>query len=519
MTKFIHFVILSLLLCAGTLSRSGTSETVKTADVVLIGGGIMSASVGSMLLELEPDLNVEVYERLDRIAGESSYAWNNAGTGHSGFCELNYTPASSDGTIDISKAVRVNEDFEVSKQYWAHLSKSENLSLQNIFIKNVPHMNLVIGDHDINFLKTRYQTMVKHPLFSRMVYTEDRKKIEEWAPLLTKNRKTGEKIAATRVTGGTDVNFGAVTKALFDKIGKKPNSQIHYLHEVVDITKNKNGTWRVKTENLTTHQKSFVDAKFVFIGGGGGALPLLQMTKIPESRRYAGFPVGGEWLVSDHPDVVNHHFAKVYGQASIGAPPMSVAHLDTRTIDGKKSILFGPFAVYSTKFLKYGSNWDLLSSVKPYSVVPMVQIGLNNFSLLKYLITQVMLSHEDKIDQLKRYYPEAKSGQWKELKAGQRVQIIKIDPEKGSVLQFGTEIVGSQDGSIVALLGASPGASTSVKIALDVLNKAFPDKVKTKKWESKLIEMIPSYGKKIADDPELQQLIGKRNHQYLGLEF
>lgn len=507
------------LLCLGLAACSKPNEPEKTVDVLLIGGGIMSATLGTYLHELEPEWTIDVYERLPSVADESSNAWNNAGTGHSAFCELNYTPQKADGSIDISKAVTIAESFEISKQFWAHQVERGVLQEPRRFINSVPHMSFVWGEDNMQFLRKRHAALQQSPLFSDMEYSEQPEQIGEWVPLLMNGRDETQPIAATRMSLGTDVNFGEITRQLFDALGKNEQVKLHLQHEVRDIVRNDDGTWTVVSANLADGEsQTSVKARFVFIGAGGGALKLLQMADIPEAKGYAGFPVGGQFLMTRNPEVVAQHQAKVYGMASVGSPPMSVPHLDTRVIDGEKVLLFGPFATFSSKFLKNGSLMDLPSSVSTDNALPMIQAGLDNLDLSQYLVGQLMLSQEDRIEELKNYFPEADASDWELITAGQRVQIIKDDAEKGGVLQFGTEVVSSADGSIAALLGASPGASTAAPIMLNLLKKTFAEQVESPEWQAKLKTIFPSYGLALNDDADLTARVRAFTSQQLQLD-
>ncbi|MBU1332097.1 MAG: malate dehydrogenase (quinone) [Gammaproteobacteria bacterium] len=509
------------LLCLSVISCAKQPEPEKTVDVLLIGGGIMSATLGTYLTELEPTWTIDLYERLDQVADESSNAWNNAGTGHSALAELNYTPEKPDGTIDISKAVAINESFEISKQFWAYQVEQRNLNNPKSFINNVPHMSFVWGEKNAAFLKKRYETLQHSTLFRGMEYSEDPAKIAEWVPLVMAERQGNEKLAATRVTFGTDVNFGEITRQLVDSLNSKTDTfNLHLQHEVRDIVRNDDDTWKVVVADLANGEKEIaVNARFVFIGAGGGALKLLQKSGIPEADGYAGFPVGGQWLVTNNQELVSQHQAKVYGLASVGSPPMSVPHLDTRVIDGKKALLFGPFATFSTKFLKNGSWTDMFGSLTTHNVMPMAHAGLDNMSLTTYLMGQLVQSQDDRMDSLRNYFPAAKDEDWRLLQAGQRVQIIKKDDDKGGVLQFGTEVVSSEDGSIAALLGASPGASTAAPIMLHLLERTFKDKLQSEAWQTKLKEIIPSYGQKLEGDLELTNKTRAWSSERLELTF
>ncbi len=482
-----------------SLAKSVTAEEEKNdVDVLLIGGGIMSATLGTYLQELEPTWRLGMVERLDSIAEESSNGWNNAGTGHSALAEMNYTPEKSDGSIEIKKAVEINESFQISRQFWAYQVQKGNLQNPRSFINSVPHMSFVWGDDNVEFLKKRFEALQKSTLFRGMEYSEDAEKVREWVPLMMEGREATDRVAATRILTGTDVNFGEITHQLVNSLQKSPQFSLKTSHEVRDIKRNEDGSWSVTLADLKNNgQEKTLRAKYVFIGAGGAGLTLLQKSGIPEVKDYAGFPVGGEFLVSENPDVVKRHLAKVYGKASVGAPPMSVPHLDTRMLDGKQTLLFGPFATFSTKFLKQGSLLDMFGSLTSSNIKPMLHVGLSNFDLVKYLVGQVMLTDDDRLKALQEYFPEARKEDWRLVKAGQRVQIIKKDADKGGVLKLGTEVVTSQDGTISALLGASPGASTAAPIMIDLMAKVFEDRFSSIEWQAKLKTMIPSYGSKL----------------------
>ncbi|KVE28401.1 malate:quinone oxidoreductase [Burkholderia singularis] len=500
MFRTIRWVVTGLVVSLTALSAQA-AET-KKVDVLLVGGGIMSSTLGVWLHELQPDWSMMMVERLDGVAQESSNGWNNAGTGHSALAELNYTPEKPDGSIDISKAIEINEAFQVSRQFWAWQVKNGVLKNPRSFINSTPHMSFVWGDDNVRYLKKRYEALQASPLFRGMQYSEDYEQIKKWVPLMMEGRDPKQKVAATWTPIGTDVNFGEITRQFVAYLQSQPNFALSLSSEVREIKRNADGTWHVAYVNTKTGgDEQGVDAKFVFIGAGGGALRLLQASGIPEAKDYGAFPVGGSFLVTDNPDIVRRHLAKAYGKASVGSPPMSVPHLDTRIIDGKKIILFGPFATFSTKFLKQGSYFDLLKSANVHNVMPMMHVGVDEFALVEYLAGQLMLSDDDRFNALKEYFPNAKKEDWRLWQAGQRVQIIKRDSGKGGVLKLGTEIVSAKDGSIAGLLGASPGASTAAPIMLSLLQKVFKDRVATPAWQDKLRQIVPSYGTKLNDDP------------------
>lgn len=493
---------------------SNSSQT-SDVDVVLIGAGIMSATLGFMLKELQPDIKIELFERLDVMAAESSDAMNNAGTGHSAFCELNYTPQLPDGSVDITKAIKIADQFEISKQLWAYLIDKGYINNPQNFITNVSHMSFVWGDDNVKYLKKRYEALTRHHFFSGMEYTQDAELLSKWIPLIMEGRDKNENVSATRMDIGTDVNFGALTIGLINHLKKTDGFNVNLSHDVTNIKRKGNG-WQVTVKD-TAGNKRKVNAGFVFIGAGGGALPLLQKTGIPESKGFGGFPVSGQWLVCNNPEIIKQHQAKVYGKASVGSPPMSVPHLDTRIINGKRSLLFGPYAGFSTRFLKKGSLWDLIGSIKLDNIRPLLAAGFDNIPLTRYLIGQVMQSPDDRLAALRDYYPQAKKEDWELEIAGQRVQVIKKDAKRGGVLEFGTEVVTAADGSVAALLGASPGASTSVPIMVQLIERCFKDKAKTEAWQSKLKQMIPSYGQSLAKDTELSNATRERTSKALGL--
>ncbi len=490
----------------------------KEADVVLIGAGIMSATLGLLLKELNEHTTIEIVERLDKAAEESSDAWNNAGTGHSAFCELNYTPETANG-VDITKAVAICEQFEASRQFWSYLVKKNIIQSPKSFINSVPHMSFVWGDTDVSFLKQRYEGLKQSPLFSDMEYSEDVSQIKQWAPLIMQGRTADYKVAATHMNLGTDVNFGALTQMMIQHQTSQKGVNVTFNTEAYDVKRLTDGRWKVFFKERTTGRKFTIITKFVFVGAGGASILLLEKSKIPEGKHYGGFPVSGQWLICKDEKLAAQHQAKVYGKASVGAPPMSVPHLDTRYIDGKKALLFGPYAGFSTKFLKNGSYWDLFKSISFSNLPTMLGVGLKNFDLTKYLIGEVMQSQEKRLESLRNYFPDALSRDWYLETAGQRVQTMKKNKKGKAELAFGTEVVNSADGSFACLLGASPGASTTVSIMLNLLERCFTEKYASVEWQNKFKEMIPSFGLRLNEHPELLKQLRDETSQTLQLEY
>mgnify|MGYP000947182364 CR=1 FL=1 len=506
------FSLIAMLVASNVHAEDTTEKT----DVLLIGGGIMSASLGTLLQELQPDWKQVMVEKLDGVALESSNGWNNAGTGHSANMELNYTPERADGSIDVTKALEINEAFMISRQFWSSQVKRGVLNDPHSFINSTPHMSFVWGDN-VDYLTKRYAALQQTTLFQGMQFSTDQQQIKKWAPLIVEGRDPKQRVAATWTPVGTDVNYGEITRQLVGSLKKTSNFTLETGSEVTDFERNGDNSWHVTITDVKSGKERAVDAKYVFIGAGGGALKLLQKTGIPEADNYAGFPVGGSFLVTENPEITRQHTEKVYGQASVGAPPMSVPHLDARFLDGKRVVLFGPFATFSTKFLKQGSFFDLLSTTTTKNVIPMTDVGLDNFDLVKYLIGQVMLSEDDRFEALKEYYPSARKEDWKLIQAGQRVQIIKKDADKGGVLKLGTEIVTDQQKTLAALLGASPGASTAAPISINVIKQLFPAQFASAQWQEKLHAIVPTYGQKLNGNVALTQQVWDETASTLNL--
>ena len=490
-------------------------------DVLLVGGGIMSATLGMLLQQLDSNLHITMVEQLSDVALESSDALNNAGTGHAGYCELNYTPQAPDGSINITRALEINAAFEVSLQFWSQLVETGALPAPTQFINKTPHLSFVWGKQNTVFLKQRYEQLKQHHLFEQMQFSEDFAQLKIWTPLMMANRHADENLAATYVAHGSDVDFGALTRHMVAYLKTQANFSLlnHTKVQKLDKAKNraKNNNWHVKLISTQSKHAKAINAKFVFLGAGGGALPLLQKADIDESRGYGGFPVSGQWLICNNPDVIKQHKVKVYGKAALGAPPMSVPHLDTRMINGKNALLFGPFAGFTTKFLKKGSKLDLAKSIKKNNLKAMLGVGKHNLGLTKYLIKEASQSHEQRMNALREFLPQANSIDWQLANAGQRVQIIKNCNEKWGKLEFGTEIVAAKDGTLAALLGASPGASVSVQAMINVLERCFSPQLNTQDWQQKIKQLVPSYGESLIENATLLNRVRQRTLTTLNL--
>lgn len=463
-------------------------------DVILIGSGIMSATLGAVLKGLDPSLRIQLYEMTDALAEEASNGWHNAGTGHAGLCELSYTPDyGPDGEVDVSKAIEIFHQFEHSLQFWGYAARTGMVDSVKDFVNPVPHLSFVYGQEQVDFLRSRHRQMSQHHFFKQMEYTEDRDTIREWAPLILEGRDPAEPVAMTRMPNGTDVNFGALSTQLIEWLGKQDGCGYATQHRVTDLNK-RNGKWEVSVRDLATKRSFTTSAKFVFIGAGGGSLPLLQKSGIPEAKGFGGFPIGGQWLISEKPELVEQHTAKVYGMSPGAAPTMAVPHLDTRIIDGKKALLFGPYAAWTTKFLhRKGSFLDLPGSIGIDNIGSLIKVGLHNIPLVRYLVQQGTQSMETRLGELRNFYPDAKTEDWQLIDAGIRVQAIKKEDGDAGIVHFGTEVLTSSDHTISALLGASPGASVSTNIILEVIKKCFADTLGTDAGHQRMKAMIPSY--------------------------
>ena len=491
--------------------------TENKVDVLLVGSGVMSATLASFLAELDGSMSMMMVERLPQVAAESSDAWNNAGTGHAGYCELNYTPLQADGRVEINRALAINASFEVSLQFWSYLVEQNILPAPKNFINNTPHLSFVWGNDNVEFLRKRYTQLKAHHLFHDMEFSDDVAQLKTWMPLIMQQRETREKVAATRVSYGSDVNFGALTRGLIRTLETRNKLDLRLNNEVKGLKQLSNGRWQVSIKDLTTKKITTVDAGFVFLGAGGGALRLLQKSGIPESQGYGGFPVSGQWLVCNNPDIIKQHHSKVYGKAALGAPPMSVPHLDTRIIDGKPALLFGPFAGFTTKFMKQGSYLDLFTSIRSSNFKSMLGAGWHNMDLTRYLIGEALQSHASRMDALRQFYPQANDADWHLEYAGKRVQIIKQCGEQGGKLEFGAEVVTSQDGTIAGLLGASPGASVSVQTMINVIERCFATQMQSPAWQQKMKTLVPSYGESLINNASLLKRVRERTLNTLNL--
>ncbi|WP_430332642.1 malate dehydrogenase (quinone) [Rhodococcus sp. ACT016] len=477
-----------------TPAANAESDTAaEVVDVVLVGGGIMSATLGALLSRLRPDWSIVMLERLGAPAGESSNAWRNAGTGHAGLCELNYMPDPA----DPARAADIGRQFRMSQQFWAALAENGDVADLRSFVNPAPHMDVVFGERDIAYLRERFATLRRHPLFAGMEYSEDPETIRAWAPLVGDGRDPAQPMAATRHPAGTDVDFGALTHALVNAMTNR-GAQIRTHHEVTSLSRSADGTWAVGGRDRRAKRRFRLRSRFVFVGAGGYALKLLQKARIPEVRGYAVFPLGAQFFRTDDPDVVARHDAKVYGQAALGAPPMSVPHLDRRIVDGRPS-LFGPYATFSTKLLEHGRLRDLFTTIRFHNAAPLLAVGFQNPGLVRYLVGQLVATRRRKFRELTRFCPTADRSAWELIQAGQRAQLIKPDKRKVGVLTFGTEIVTGADGTIAGLLGASPGASIAPPLMAGLLEQCFPDEYS--RWRPTLHRLMPGLAPLVDAEP------------------
>ncbi|WP_158016160.1 malate dehydrogenase (quinone) [Mycobacterium basiliense] len=476
------------------------AELARTADVVLVGAGIMSATLGALLSRLEPDLSIVVIERLDAVGAESSGPWNNAGTGHAALCELNYTPERSDGSIDIAKAVHVAEQFQVTRQFWAYAVENGILTDIPSFLNAVPHVSFVCGAQGVDYLRRRHAALAGNPLFAGAQFVNDPDEFARLLPLMAAKRDFSKPVALNWAQDGTDVDFGSLARQLIGFCVRSGATAL-FGHEVRQLSQESDGKWTLTVGNRRTGEKRKITAKFVFVGAGGHALPLLQKSGIKEIKGFAGFPIGGRFLRASNPALTAAHGAKVYGVPSPGAPPLGALHLDLRFVNGRSWLVFGPYAGWSPKFLKHGHFSDLPRSITRNNVLSMLGVGVSQRRLVSYLVGQLQLSAPDRVGMLREFVPSAVDSDWELTVAGQRVQVIRRDQRKGGVLEFNTTMVSDSDGSIAGLLGGSPGASTAVPIMIEVLQRCFGSRYQT--WLPTLKEMVPSLGAKLAQEPAL----------------
>jgi malate dehydrogenase (quinone) len=497
-------------------TASANSETV---DALLIGSGIMSGTLAGLLKHLQPDMSIELYEAADQFAQEASYGWHNAGTGHAGICEVSYTPfRGEDGEVDVAKAISIFNQFERSKQFWGFLARQGIVSDPSSFVNQVPHVSFVFGQNQVDFLRSRYNQLKKHHFFESMQYTEDRAVLEQWAPLLLEGRDPQQPVAATKMDAGTDVNFGSLANQLVQWLDQQDGCAAFAGHRVVGLKQQTDGRWQVTIQKSSNGQRITRIARFVFIGAGGGSVKLLQKAGIPEFKGFGGFPIAGQWLVCRKPELVEQHHAKVYGMSPDSAPTLAVPHLDTRVIDGEKAILFGPYGSWTTKFLhRTGKFTDMFTSARPDNIGSMVKVGLHNIPLIRYLMQQSLQSMNTRMGELRKFYPDAKDEDWQLIEAGIRVQVIKKEDGNAGIVHFGTQVVTDDRKTISALLGASPGASVSTDIMLDVVKQCFADRLSTDEGQSAMREMVGSFDQDLSESQyaQRQQELSDEAHRSL----
>jgi malate dehydrogenase (quinone) len=449
-------------------------------EIVLVGAGIMSATLGTLLTRLQPDWHVTVVERLGDGGRESSHAWHNAGTGHAGLCEFNYTPRDPSGAVDASGAIRVGERFATSLRLWAHLVEQDLLPPD--FLEPVPHMGFGRGADGVAYLRARHEALRDHPLFAGLEYSDDRSVLAEWLPLMFAHRDRREPVAVTRAPQGTDVDFGLLTRHLLAAMARRgatvrTDTEVRALHRAGD-------RWQVRLDDGTT-----LPARFVFVGAGGATLPLLRSAGLPEVRGLGGFPISGQFLRTSRPDLVAAHHAKLYGHAEPGEPTLSVPHLDRRVVAGREYLMFGPFAAFSPRFLTHGRPLDLARSLGRDNVATLLAAARDNRPTVSYLVRQLAQTRSGRLAALRRFVPSARAEDWELVTAGQRVQVLRRTAGRGTITGFGTEVVVAGDRTLAGLLGASPGASSAAADMVDVLATCFPDRMPG--WAPHLHQTMP----------------------------
>ncbi len=468
---------------------SAPQAFVGDPDVILIGSGIMSATLAVMLKRLDPRLRIQMIEITSELAQEASNGWNNAGTGHAGICELSYTPArDAGGGVSISRALHIFEQFEHSKQFWGSMTAEGMMGEPADFIHAVSHQCFVKGADDVSFLHDRHVAMKEHHFFRGMTFTTDSAMIQQWAPLVMEGRAACP-VAATK-GDGTEVDYGMLARRLCGWLAQQQHCGIATGWKVTKLKRGA-GEWHLDMRCVASGEERKQRAKFVFVGAGGGSLPLLQSTGLSEVSGLGGFPIGGQWLVCDEPSICARHDAKVYGITPSSSPSLGAGHLDVRRLNGRRQLLFGPFASWTTRFLKHGRWSDLPLSIRAGNLGALLRTAARNRSLVHYLITQGLQSMESRMVALREFYPGARSEHWRLVQAGIRVQAIK-KADRGAV-HFGTEVFSSADRSLASLLGASPGASVSVNIALEVIQTCLSHLLAGTEGVGRMRQMIPTF--------------------------
>ncbi|NMT64961.1 malate:quinone oxidoreductase [Marinobacter orientalis] len=453
-------------------------------NVIIIGAGIMGTTFATLAKEMVPDLDITILERLDGPGEGNSSAFWNAGTGHEANCELNYTPVDEE-VISVEKALKIHAQFNVAKQFWAYLIEKGAIKDPTTFINQTKHCTIV-SEPAIQELKLRFKEMSAHHFFEHMRYSEDFDEIKSWIPYTMEERPRHEKMAATVIETGTDVNFGALTEQMAEYAVNDLGVRIEYGTHVRRVHRSPTGRWVIEAVSKGVPVQHKADV--LFVGAGGGAFPLLKRSHLPFRSRFAGFPVGGRFLQAQiSEEQARYYTAKTYGKAKVGAPPMSVPHLDLRVVDGKHYLLFGPFASFKPVLERGRGFFDYLTSIRLHDIPGLLNVALEHFPLVKYLVSESFKGEKSMFEELDSFAPGlSKKFDWKPIAAGQRVQIIKDGD-----LQMGTEIVVSKDKTYGTLLGASPGASVSPEVMLRCLEQLLPSIFSKEEARKKKQEMFP----------------------------
>ncbi|WP_404362730.1 malate:quinone oxidoreductase [Marinobacter sp.] len=480
-------------------------------NVIIIGAGIMGTTFATLAKEMAPDLDITILERLDGPGEGNSSAFWNAGTGHEANCELNYTPVDEE-VISVEKALKIHAQFNVAKQFWAHLVKKGAVKEPETFINQTRHCTIV-SESAIEELKLRFSEMSAHHFFEQMRYSEDFDEIKSWIPYVMEERPRHEKMAATLVETGTDVNFGALTEQMAEHAVRDLGVSIKYGTHVKRVHRSPTGRWVIEAD--TSGEPVQYKADVLFVGAGGGAFPLLKKSHLPFRRRFAGFPVGGRFLQAPvSKEEADHYRAKTYGKAKVGAPPMSVPHLDLRVVNGRHYLLFGPFASFKPRLERGRGFFDYLASIRPHDIPGLLNVALEHFPLVKYLVSETFKGEKSMFEELDSFAPGlSKRFDWKPIQAGQRVQIIKDGD-----LQMGTEILVSSDKTYGTLLGASPGASVSPEVMLRCLEQLLPAIFTKEEARKKKNEIFPEDDlDRLINDPDHYREIRDAVNEQLGI--
>ena len=483
-------------------SQPGVVPDSANPDVVLIGGGIMSATLAALLEVVAPQWSITVFEsaagrrrrelaRLEqrrhrprrpvRAELHARRARRPGGPGQ-GRHDQRAVPGLPPVLVAPGRAGLTGAPKE--------------------FINPVPHVSFVTGEDGRAYMRARHEALAAQPLFDGLEYSDDPAELAEWTPLMMAGRDPRQLVAATRSAAGTDVNFGALTRMLLEDAADR-GVAVHCQparHEPRPARPTAAG--RSPCRDTVTGERRTVRRPVRLRRRRRRRAAAAAEGGHPGDRRASAASRSAASSCAPAPPSWSQHQAKVYGQAAVGAPPMSVPHLDPRVIDGDHSLMFGPYAGFSPKFLKAGSMFDLPRSVKPNNLGSMLGVARTELALTRYLVNELLQSGADRHQTLRAFVPDgrrARLGDDHRRPARPGHQAGPGDrPRRAPVRHRGRRRRRRHDRRPARRL---PGASTAVSAMLDLLERCFPDRMPA--WRPALQEAIPSYGRSLADDPAL----------------